>query len=84
MKINFFLRVVSYIRINLFVAVEEFVFVGNVYVIKLSLEKCMENIVKRMIFFVYIIREICVRVSINIYMKFLLVIIKLLYMLKYF
>lgn len=58
MKINFLLRVASYTRINLFAVVEEFVFVGNVYVTKLSLEKCMENTVKRMTSLVHITMEI--------------------------
>lgn len=60
MKINFLLKVASHTRINLFAVVEEFVFVGNVYVTKLSLEKCMENTVKRMTFLVHITMEICV------------------------
>lgn len=60
MKINFLLRVASHTRINLFAAVEEFVFAGNVCVTKLSLEKYMENTVKRMTFLVHITMEICV------------------------
>lgn len=60
MRIHFLLKVASHTRINLFAAVEEFAFVGNVYVTKLSLEKCMENTVKRMTFLVHIIMEICV------------------------
>lgn len=60
MKISFLLRVASHTRINLFAVVEEFVFVGNVHVTKLSLEKCMENTVKRMTFLVHITMEICV------------------------
>lgn len=60
MKISFLLRVASHIKINLFAVAEEFVFVGNVYVTKLSLGKCMENIVKRMTFLVHITMEICV------------------------
>ena len=69
MRIHFLLKVASHTRINLFAAVEEFAFVGNVYVTKLSLEKCMENTVKRMTFLVHIIMEICVLVSINMYMQ---------------
>lgn len=60
MKIHFRPRVAGYTRTNLFAVVEESVFVGNVYVTKLSLEKCMENTVKRMIFLVHITMEICV------------------------
>lgn len=60
MKISFLLRTASHIRISLFAVVEESVFVGNVYVIKLSLEKCTENTVKRMTFLVHITMEICV------------------------
>ena len=80
MRIHFLLKVASHTRINLFAAVEEFAFVGNVYATKLSLEKCMENTVKRMTFLVHIIMEICVLVSINMYMQLF---IKLAYMLKY-
>lgn len=60
MKINSLLKVVSHTRINLFVAIEESVFVGNVYAIKLNLEKCMENTVRKMTSLVRITMEIYV------------------------
>lgn len=60
MKINSFLRVASHTKTTVFAVVEEFAFVENVYVTKLSLEKYTENTVKRMIFLVHIIVEICV------------------------
>lgn len=59
-KIKFLLKAASHTRISLFVAVEESVFVGNVYVTRLNLEKCMENTVKKMTFLVPITMEISV------------------------
>lgn len=53
-------RLASPERISLSAVAEVFVSVGSVYVIKLSLEKCMENTVKRMIFLARISMEVCV------------------------
>lgn len=58
MKISSLLKAVSHTRINLFVVIEEPVFVGNVYVIKLNLEKCMENTARKMTSLVPITMEI--------------------------